>query len=161
VVNLAEKPRLDEEREELVRVLSQELLTLRSALRMNQTEAAGVIGISRQHYALIETGKRIMEWSTFVPLFLYFDSQEVSRVLMQSKGGFEQRALAIINAPVLDRETKPIAVCLYCGSHNPEGVLFCGECGTKIGETARLCSACGAAAWNGVKYCMNCGTKIW
>jgi class 3 adenylate cyclase/tetratricopeptide (TPR) repeat protein len=47
--------------------------------------------------------------------------------------------------------------CPSCGFDNPEGVKFCGECGTPL--TAR-CPACGFANPPRFKFCGECGASI-
>jgi transcriptional regulator with XRE-family HTH domain len=167
VARLPIKPKLDDEREELTMVLTRELPMLRTSLGLKQYELANAIGISRQGYNFFETLARPLPWSTFVPLFLYFETREASRHYMQSLGDFEERVLAVMSVeqpPLIEygaeRDEPPAAVCLYCGHRNPEGVKFCGECGTRIGEEIRNCAACGAEAKGGAKYCGNCGAKI-
>jgi hypothetical protein len=127
---------------------------------------ASAIGISRQGYNFFETQSRPLPWSTFAPLFLYFETKEAARRYIQSLGDFEERALAAMDVkipPLAEygaERVEPAAVCLYCGHRNPEGVKFCGECGTRIGEEIRTCGACGTGTKGGAKYCGNCGAKI-
>ena len=45
--------------------------------------------------------------------------------------------------------------CASCGSQNPAGRKFCGECGARL---AVACSTCGAALVDGQKFCGECGT---
>jgi DNA-binding XRE family transcriptional regulator len=166
VLRLPKKPKLDEEREELTKILAGELPLLRAALRLKQTEMAATIGISRLNYQFVEGQKNPMPWNTFVPLFLYFETKEPSKRILRSLGDFEERARHAINVqtPPLDEETEesiPAAVCLYCGYRNVEGSKFCGECGTRIGEAGKRCAACGAEAKSGARYCTDCGVKIY
>lgn len=53
---------------ELTKKMSDNLLVLRNKLRLNQSELAEKVGISRQTLLEIEKGKRIMQWNTFVAL---------------------------------------------------------------------------------------------
>jgi len=48
-------------------------------------------------------------------------------------------------------------VCVACGSPNPGGRKFCGECGARL---ATACSACGAPLESGQKFCGECGTPV-
>lgn len=57
---------------ELTKKMSDNLLVLRNKLRLNQSELAEKVGISRQTLLEIEKGKRIMQWNTFVALFAVF-----------------------------------------------------------------------------------------
>ena len=45
--------------------------------------------------------------------------------------------------------------CAACGTVNPEGMKFCGECATPF---ARLCLACGTPG--SMRFCGECGTPI-
>jgi len=45
--------------------------------------------------------------------------------------------------------------CASCGTENPAGRKFCGECGARL---AIACSTCGAALIDGQKFCGECGT---
>ena len=54
------------------------------------------------------------------------------------------------------RGAQMVAVaCSKCGTHNPEGTKFCGECGTPL---TRTCPRCGAAV--SAKFCGECGAHI-
>ena len=157
---MPEKPKLNEEKEWLAATLTQALPSLRASLPINKTEFSNLLGVSWQNYHLVESRKRAMTWSMFVPIFLYFMSHEASRSVLRSMGGFEKRALDALNLPVDPSAPLGVAICLYCGSENQDGVKFCGECGTKIGEIMRTCDECGAQAFNGAKYCGSCGKRI-
>ncbi len=47
--------------------------------------------------------------------------------------------------------------CPACGRQNPEGMKFCGECGTRL---ASGCPACGFQNPPGMKFCGECGTLL-
>ncbi len=46
-------------------------------------------------------------------------------------------------------------ICSNCGTPNPSGLKFCGECGTRL---AISCASCGAVLSAGTKFCGECGT---
>ncbi len=48
-------------------------------------------------------------------------------------------------------------VCSNCGTENPAGRKFCGECGTAL---ARICANCGAANEPQFKFCGECGIAL-
>jgi len=48
-------------------------------------------------------------------------------------------------------------ICVNCHFENPEGIKFCGNCGT---PQESLCSSCGFKNPPGFKFCGNCGTQI-
>ena len=47
--------------------------------------------------------------------------------------------------------------CATCGSVNPSGQKFCGECGSPL---ARTCPGCGTPAATGQKFCGECGETL-
>jgi class 3 adenylate cyclase/tetratricopeptide (TPR) repeat protein len=47
--------------------------------------------------------------------------------------------------------------CPGCGSENPPGQRFCGECGARL---ASMCAACGAANAPAQKFCGECGAPL-
>ena len=47
--------------------------------------------------------------------------------------------------------------CPSCGNVNPDGVKFCQDCGTKLGNS--FCAACGAELAPGAVFCGECGAK--
>src|SRR5579884_4100696 len=50
-----------------------------------------------------------------------------------------------------------MAACARCGAENPQGVKFCGECGSPL---ARPCPACGTLNEAGRKFCGECGARL-
>ncbi|GEM_PF-2616144 len=46
--------------------------------------------------------------------------------------------------------------CPQCHSDNPEGMLFCGKCGTKFAS----CPKCHFINSNGMSFCGKCGAKL-
>jgi formate dehydrogenase maturation protein FdhE len=50
--------------------------------------------------------------------------------------------------------------CPNCGAKNPEGVKFCQECGTKLGQTKAFCTSCGSENPPGTRFCGNCGNPL-
>lgn len=63
-------------RNKLIKQLTNELPVLRGKIRVSQNELSNIIGISRQTYSAIETGKRQMSWNTFLSLILFFGCNE-------------------------------------------------------------------------------------
>jgi hypothetical protein len=47
--------------------------------------------------------------------------------------------------------------CAHCAFENPPGLLFCGQCGTKL---AFLCASCGFANPEGFIFCGKCGSPL-
>ncbi len=48
--------------------------------------------------------------------------------------------------------------CSKCGSENPDGKRFCGDCGTLLGKG---CQKCGADNPPGKRFCGDCGAPLW
>ena len=61
------------EREICREKLRQQLPMLRGAVGASQVDIANAIGISRQTYNAIESGRKEMNWSIYCSLLLYFD----------------------------------------------------------------------------------------
>lgn len=51
-------------------------------------------------------------------------------------------------------------ICPKCSSVNPEGMKFCGNCGTPLTPPAVKCSSCGQEIPAGMKFCGFCGTPV-
>ncbi|HZB02322.1 MAG TPA: adenylate/guanylate cyclase domain-containing protein [Actinomycetota bacterium] len=47
--------------------------------------------------------------------------------------------------------------CPKCGSENPEGQRFCGNCGAAL---AAICASCGSSNPPGQRFCGSCGTGL-
>lgn len=64
----------DEYRALSVSILQENLAPLRARIGISQEEISNVIGVTRQTYYAIESGKREMPWSTYLALIFFFDS---------------------------------------------------------------------------------------
>lgn len=69
---------------ELISHLTNELPVLRAKIGVSQDEISNIIGISRQTYSAIETGKRQMSWNTFLSLILVFGCNEETSAMIDS-----------------------------------------------------------------------------
>lgn len=67
--------------------LREELPVLRVKARVSQETIAEGIGISRQTYSGIETGKREMNWTTFLALVAFFQNNEKTKTMLESIDG--------------------------------------------------------------------------
>lgn len=63
-----------------------------------------------------------------------------------------------LNAPNAD--TKKTIICPKCNTVNPEGMKFCGSCGTELVQPGQTCPNCGAAVPAGMKFCGACGSPV-
>ena len=77
-----EKSASETQREKLVELLREELPVLRAKRRLSQENVAEAIGISRQTYSVIETGKREMSWTVFLALVAFFQNDAKTKKLL-------------------------------------------------------------------------------
>lgn len=76
---------LEESRKnELVDILTRDLVVLRAKSGVSQDELSKSIGISRQTYQAIETGKRKMTWRTYLALLLFFDYNALTHDMLRN-----------------------------------------------------------------------------
>ena len=54
----------------------------------------------------------------------------------------------------------PKKICANCGAEIPEGMRFCGQCGTPVSAGPKICAQCGAEIPEGMKFCGRCGTRV-
>lgn len=80
-------------RNRLMEQLVDELPVLRAGLGVSQADIAEKIGISRQTYNGIETGKKKMNWTTFVALIAVFRSNDQIRLMIRGINGFEDEVV--------------------------------------------------------------------
>ena len=77
-------------RSKVIALLRNELPVLRAKARVSQEDIANKIGISRQTYSSIETGKREMSWTTFLALIAFFQNTESTKQMLNSIEGLLQ-----------------------------------------------------------------------
>lgn len=77
-------------RTKMTELLRNEMPVLRAKARVSQGEIADKIGISRQTYSSIETGKREMSWTTFLALISYFQNNESTRQMLDGIDGLSE-----------------------------------------------------------------------
>lgn len=66
----------NKERDRMISQLVKELPVLRIKLGVSQEEMSEMLGITRQTYSAIETGRRIMSWSQYLSLIFIFEHNE-------------------------------------------------------------------------------------
>ena len=110
---------LGKKRSEVMSIMLEWLLVLRSALNITQEQIAYSVGISRQTYSAYELGKKELTWSTFLSLFLFFMLNEKSRNLLSKKPGYIYTVFILLNANV---ESFDIEELLQAGENNTESV---------------------------------------
>lgn len=90
--------KLSEMKSSLVEILRNELPVLRAKARVSQEEIAEKIGISRQTYSSIETGKREMSWTTFLALMAFFQNNDSTKHMINSIEGLAEGVEAIVDS---------------------------------------------------------------
>lgn len=86
-------------REDYIQLLKGELPVLRAKARISQEIAAEKIGVTRQTYSAIETGKRQMSWTMFLALFAYFQNNEQTRLMVEQIFDLSSGTSTIIDIP--------------------------------------------------------------
>lgn len=70
------------EQTKLIQSLTKNLPLLRAKLDVTQEEISEIIGVSRQTYSAIESGKRTMSWQVYLSLVLFFDANSTTHTLL-------------------------------------------------------------------------------
>lgn len=76
-----------------------ELPVLRARARASQEVIAEQIGISRQTYSGIETGKREMTWTIFLALLAFFQNNEQTKTMIDQINGFGDSMTKVMESP--------------------------------------------------------------
>lgn len=90
-------------KEELIEIMRNELPVLRARLGISQERAAEIIGVSRQTYNAIETGKREMTWPIFLSMVAFFQNNEQTDQMLRQIDEFEEKMRRVLNSESLDR----------------------------------------------------------
>lgn len=77
----------DKIRHNLIELLRSELPVLRTKAKVSQEEIASKIGVSRQTFSSIETGKREMSWTVFLALIAFFQNNDSTRQMLDNLEG--------------------------------------------------------------------------
>lgn len=85
----------------LINALKNDLPVLRARVGLSQEVLADKIGISRQTYSSIETGKREMAWTTFLALVAFFQNNEQTLPIHKIQSGefYTVRRSPIMSCP--------------------------------------------------------------
>ena len=110
---------LEKKRSEVMTIMLEWLLVLRSALNITQEQIAYSVGMSRQTYSAYELSKKELTWSAFLSLFLFFMLNEKSRNLLSKKPGYIYTVFILLNA---NAESFDIEELLQVGENNAESV---------------------------------------
>ena len=77
-------------RKELIARLTYDLPVLRARLGKSQAELADMIGVSRQTYNSLETGKKEMTWTLFMALVALFQNNTETRKMLETIDGINE-----------------------------------------------------------------------
>ena len=77
----------NEAKNQLIKALKNDLPVLRARIGLSQEAIADKIGISRQTYSSIETGKREMGWTTFLALVAFFQNNDQTMQMLKQVNG--------------------------------------------------------------------------
>ena len=102
----------DDYKNHLMKTLTYELPVLCARLGISQAELAKRVGISRQTYNNIETGKKKINWLTFNALMAVFKSNEETKSMLEKIDRFEHEVLIALGSTLEEREKLNV---LHCG----------------------------------------------
>ncbi len=94
----------DDYRNHLMEMLVYELPVLRARLGISQAELAKRVGISRQTYNNIETGKKKLNWLTFNALIEVFKTNDETSSMLERIDGFESELLLALGSTLEEGE---------------------------------------------------------
>ena len=83
-------------RDELVKMMAQNLSVLRAKLNLSQEDLADVLGVTRQTISAIENGQRNMNWTVFLSLVLIFLKNRETKRLMVLLGIYTKELNSLI-----------------------------------------------------------------
>ena len=87
----------EEERDKYIDELRNSLSVFRVKAGISQAELCNIVGVSRQTYSAIETGKKKMMWPTYMALVFFFDSIDETREMLRNSPAYPQEILLRIN----------------------------------------------------------------
>lgn len=86
-------------KQDLIETFRRELPVLRAKARVSQEVVAEKIGISRQTYSGIETGKREISWTTFLALVAFFQNNDLTKTMIDKMDDFNNKLSLIMDTP--------------------------------------------------------------
>lgn len=92
----------EEEKEQLINILTDELSALRAKAGISQEEISKLIGISRQTYGAIERKTRKMSWNTYLSLILFFDYTKTTHKMIRNLQAFPAKLVKCLNKTDID-----------------------------------------------------------
>lgn len=87
----------DSFRVDIMRKFRAELPVFRAKAKVSQKQLADMIGVSRQTYSGIETGKRNMTWTIFLALWTVFQNNKATKNMLDLLYDFDSNVSMAIN----------------------------------------------------------------
>lgn len=84
-------------KENYIDILGDNLSALRAKAGFTQEEVATMVGVSRQTYYSIETGKRNMTWTLCLALILLFDTNLDTHNMLRGIGAYPKEIIMKMN----------------------------------------------------------------
>lgn len=88
-----------EMKRDLIEKFRNELPVLRARARVSQEMVAEKVGISRQTYSGIETGKREMTWTVFLALVSFFRYDDQTKPMIEQIDGLSDVMSKVMELP--------------------------------------------------------------
>lgn len=80
-----------------IKMLTDDLPVYRARIGISQEELCVILGISRQTYSAVETGRRQMSWHTFLTLLLYFSYNAKTKAMLEDSGIISGKLVELLN----------------------------------------------------------------
>ena len=92
------------------------------------------------------------------------DAAKINKIIESiNKKGEEEAALLVEKEKqeAAERERLMKLTCFACHTVNPDGAVFCENCGAKLGDPPKeYCKKCGFLNQPGMEFCGKCGNKL-
>lgn len=86
-----------DEKKKYIKLLTSDLMLLRTKANVSQDELATIIGTSRQNYGAIERCSREMTWNTYLALVFFYSSYVVTKKFFKTLGSYPQELFDKLN----------------------------------------------------------------
>ena len=85
------------EKKKYIQMLTEDLPVYRARIGISQEELCLILGISRQTYSAVETGRRQMSWHTFLTLLLYFSYNVKTKTMLEDSRIISGKLAELLN----------------------------------------------------------------
>lgn len=80
-----------------IKMLTDDLPVFRARIGISQEGLCMILGISRQTYSAVETGRRQMSWHTFLTLLLYFSYNVKTKTMLEDSRIISGKLAELLN----------------------------------------------------------------